>query len=82
MGFVNDNSRLFLAPATSHDVECHGELCEGMGLTYPAFQVGAEDLHVGDDMSGRLCTTVSYTSFKFPSLNHHVSLSQLLTAVI
>lgn len=52
-----------------------------MGLTYPTFQAGAEDLHVGD-MSGRLCTTVSYTSFKFPSLNHPVSLPQLLTAAI
>lgn len=68
-------------PATSRDVQCHGELCEGVRLAYPTFQAGAEDLLVGD-MSGRLCTTDSYTSFKFPSLNHRVSLSQLLTAAI
>lgn len=66
---------------SSRDVQCHGELCKGMGLTYSALQAGAQDLHVGD-ISVRLYTTVSYTSFKFPSLNHRVSLSQLLTAAI
>lgn len=45
--FVNDSSRLFPEPATSLDIQCHGELCERMGLAYLTFQMGAEDLHMG-----------------------------------
>lgn len=47
MGFIIDNSRLFPDPDNSHDIQCHGEICEGMGLAHLTFQMGVEDLHMG-----------------------------------
>lgn len=62
---MNDDSSLFPAPGACHDAQYHREVYEVMGMTYPTFQAGGEDLHVGD-MLGRLCAAVSCTSFKFP----------------
>ena len=44
---MNEGSGLFSKPVPSYDVQCHGEFCEGMGLPYLSFQMGAEDLHIG-----------------------------------
>lgn len=52
---MNDNSRLFRVPGACHDVQYHGEVYEGMRMTYPTFQAGGEDLHVGDNVRQTLC---------------------------